>query len=619
MDKNTILAVILSTIVVVASILTQGYIAQKKNAADTQNAQNTQVTTDAASNNPNDGSLNTDNAKDNALESLPAAELPVPNDAQKAQGESTAFNNGKIAQRSNNSGAPEETKKTISIDTGLAVVSLSNAGGVITSYRLKEHLDRGGLVELMQGGAGFGVAFGGPATSVDESIFSVKQESDDKTQTVLFTKEYDGYIFGKRYTFSQNDYMFKLELLIKDTRGDGGSAKKTTTDPTRLEYTLRTSPQIGPQFDPKNKYEVRQFLSFDGNKVKKITLSGKQYKEYTKSYQWEGIASKYFTTIVIPTCSMRTTTYTNAQMLLNREIVASAASDSIKRLDAADTYYIYAGPRAERALKRYNNPSDNSFGVANQRLNLALQTSGWLGWLETVLKWMLEIINTFARNWGVSIIILTIVIKLLLFPLTKKQSMGTLKMQEIQPKVQELQARYKDDPQKLQEAMAKVYKDAGYNPASGCLPLILQFLILFAMYNLFNNYFEFRGKGFIPGWIDDLTTGDSVYTFARTIPFFGSELRILPIIYLISQLLFGKITGNAGTAAPSTSKMQLNLMMYGMPIMFFFLFYNAPSGLLLYWTVSNVFQMIQQIIINNALKQKREEIAGAKSPTKKHK
>ncbi|MDE5898296.1 MAG: membrane protein insertase YidC, partial [Treponemataceae bacterium] len=178
---------------------------------------------------------------------------------------------------------------------------------------------------------------------------------------------------------------------------------------------------------------------------------------------------------------------------------------------------------------------------------------------------------------------------------------------------------YKDNPQKQQEMMAKLYKDSGYNPMSGCLPLIVQFLILFAMYNLFNNYFEFRGASFIPKWIPDLSSGDSVHTFSRSIPFFGNQLRILPVVYLVSQLLYGKITGNGGTAAASSTKTQMNMMMYGMPIVFFFLFYNAPSGLLLYWTVSNLFQMVQQIIINKMMKEKRLEISSPKGRAGKNK
>jgi YidC/Oxa1 family membrane protein insertase len=195
-----------------------------------------------------------------------------------------------------------------------------------------------------------------------------------------------------------------------------------------------------------------------------------------------------------------------------------------------------------------------------------------------------------------------------MFPFTRKQSLSTLKMQEIQPKIQAVQEKYSDNPQKQQEMLAKVYQEAGYNPMSGCLPMIVQFFVLFAMYNLFNNYFEFRGASFIPHWIDDLSVGDSVYTLKVNIPFIGNHIRILPLIYLASQLFYGKITNNGG-AAPSSTKMQMNLMMYGMPILFFFIFYNAPSGLLLYWTVSNIIQMVQQIVINNLMKKKKAELA----------
>ena len=170
--------------------------------------------------------------------------------------------------------------------------------------------------------------------------------------------------------------------------------------------------------------------------------------------------------------------------------------------------------------------------------------------------------------------------------------------------MQSIQAKYKDNPQKLNEETAKLYKEAGYNPVSGCLPMILQMFILFALYNVFNNYFEFRGASFISGWIDDLSSGDHIgKTFETGLPILGwNQIRILPVIYLISQLLFGKITQNGGTAAAGQNAGQMKMMMYGMPIMFFFLFYNAPAGLLLYWTVSNIFQLLQQIVINKMMK-----------------
>ena len=174
-----------------------------------------------------------------------------------------------------------------------------------------------------------------------------------------------------------------------------------------------------------------------------------------------------------------------------------------------------------------------------------------------------------------------------------------------------LQDKYKNDQQKLQQETSKLYQQAGYNPASGCLPMLFQFLILFAMYNLFNNYFEFRGAMFIPGWIPDLSTGDSVFTWEKNIVFLssmtGNHLRLLPVIYVATQLLSGKITQYGQAAAPGQSQATMKFMMYGMPLMFFFIFYNAPSGLLLYWLTSNILQIFQQLIINKMMKDKRAE------------
>ena len=176
-------------------------------------------------------------------------------------------------------------------------------------------------------------------------------------------------------------------------------------------------------------------------------------------------------------------------------------------------------------------------------------------------------------------------------------------MQEHQPELKALQEKYKKNPQKLQEETAKFYQKYGYNPLSGCLPLLIQLPILFAMYRLFNNYFEFRGAMFIPNWIPDLSVGDSVLQFPSPIPFLGwTDLRILPIVYVISQIVFSKITQPPSSDQQQNSTMQI--MMYGMPIFFFFMFYNAPAGLLIYWTCTNFLMLVQQLIIKGMMNKK---------------
>ena len=577
MNKNTIIAIVLSTIVVLASLILQPMLFPNtaNNVAESENVTE-ETSAVKVEEEKKDLSLIVEDESDKNVE-----------------------------------------EQFFEITTKNAQIVLTNRGGDMISYKLLNHIDvdtKDGIQmvdNVSKTNRACAVAFGDVNSPINNEIFNVTHKDENVyffTKAISIKKE-DGsiskVILGKRYTFDPESYVFKLDILI---HGD---------DIENLVYTLRTSPQIGPHFDPKlNRYENRQFISFNGEKAKRQVISAKQFKSYNKDYLWNGIGGKYFVNLVVPlnpekmdnsyysTLINEENNYSNAQAICVRKPFSE---------DVEDSYYMYYGPREEKALKIFNVAENNSWKLSGLKLNECLNSNGWLGWLETILKWFMEVINKFVHNWGVSIIIMTILIKLLMFPFTKKQSLGTLKMQEIQPKIQAIQAKYKDNQQKLQQEMAKIYKDNGYNPMSGCLPMLVQFLILFAMYNLFNNYFEFRGSSFIPHWIEDLSSGDSIYTLKFDIPFFGNQVRILPFIYLASQLLFGKITGNGGTAAPGTSQAQMQMMMYVMPVMFFVMFYNAPSGLLLYWTVSNIFQMGQQIIINKTMKQKKAELAAKKN------
>jgi len=589
MDKKTLMAILLSTIVVIASFIIQPILFKN--------------------------SYNSDESAQNAA-SEQNLEATSENSVSEEQ-----INKAIISDVGANASIEE---KTFEFDTKKAKIVLTNKGGDLISYNLSDHIDTDTKVgvqlvdNVSEKNRALSVGFGAVDSPIINDLFNYEQIDEN---TILFTKRFsikndDGseksFVLGKKYSFMPNEYLFKLDILI---HGDDENSLIKVND---VGYTLRTSPQIGPYFNAKlNRYENRQFISFNGNKAKRTIISGKnnQLKSYDKDYIWNGIAGKYFAEIAVPlvpenfsyswySTKVEVNDYANAQAIMVRKPISAQ--------DVKDSFYFYFGPRNEKDLKVYNIAENNGWKVDGLKLTESLQSSGWLGWLETILKWFLEFINRFVRNWGVSIIVMTLIIKVILFPLTKNQSMSSLKMQKIQPKVQALQAKYKDNPQKQQEEMAKIYKEAGYNPMSGCLPMLVQFLLLWSMFNIFNNYFEFRGASFIPGWISDLSAGDSLYTLKKSIPFFGNQIRILPFIYLGIQLLSGKITGGmAGTGTPATAQTQtqMKMMMYGMPILFFFMFYNASSGLLLYWTSSTIFQIIQQLIINTMMRKKRDEMA----------
>ena len=513
---------------------------------------------------------------------------------------------------------PDETvigEQAVTVKTDIAEITLTNRGGDIISYKLLEHNNSKGdsYVEMVKNltdrNRAFSIALGGAQAPALNQFFNVKEETVNGKHVVGFfktisIKNQDGsvssFTLAKRYTFLPDDYMFELAVTIS------GDADMQGLNFDNAGYTLRTMPQIGPDWNAKaDRYEYRNFFAYINGKKKDSTLKTNQTKVITDSVPWAGISGKYFSLIVIPSVPAQQILYSaaqpNADTVQDGQLFFSRPVITGNRV--TDVYRIYLGPCSENILSTYNIPSKNNYNYDNLRIDTVAVSSGIWRPLEVLLKWLLQFFYKLIPNWGVSIILVTILIKVIFFPLTKKSSESTQQMQKMQPKIQELQAKYKGKPQKLNEEMAKLYKEAGYNPLSGCLPLLIQLPILFAMYRLFNNYFEFRGAMFIPHWIPDLSVGDSILQFPSPIPFLGwTDLRILPIVYVISQMVFGKIT-----QTPTSDQQQNNtmkIMMYGMPLFFFFMFYNAPSGLLLYWTCTNFLMLVQQMIIKAMMKKK---------------
>jgi YidC/Oxa1 family membrane protein insertase len=496
------------------------------------------------------------------------------------------------------------SEQRITIETPLITVSLTNAGGDMVSYKLKEHQDQGNLVEMILPGnqavRAFTVAFGNMDTQPVSSYFYVRRLSE---YSVEFYRDFavgnGGGIFRltKRYDFKPEEYMFELTITL-----DGGHAVSSFNF-SGTAYTLGFGPQIGPQFEKLDqRYEYRHYYTYTNGKEKEEKVSDHSPTLIVNRPTWAAIAGKYFTLIAIPYASQYDLAFsTKPEPGLSQAsrlyLIRPALSGRTE-----DTYRFYMGPKNQASLGIYNT-GKNSFNLRDMELIKVANTSGFLGPLEGVLKWFLTLFYRLVPNYGVAIIFLTILVKLLLFPLTKKGSEATLRMQAFAPKIKELQEKYKDNPTKMNAEMAEMYKREGYNPLSGCLPLLLQFPIFIAMYNLFNNHFDLRGALFIPGWIPDLSLPESVFNFSPfKIPLLGwSDIRLLPFIYVGSQLLFGKVT----QTPDQQGNAQMKMMLYAMPIIFFFILYDVPSGLLLYWIMSNLLSLVQQVAINKYMAQKR--------------
>jgi YidC/Oxa1 family membrane protein insertase len=510
--------------------------------------------------------------------------------------------------------------ETVIIETEAVRVVLSNAGGNIVSYQLMRHLDRGQPVEMiLAGDAGpqaFAVAFGnwedvlGRRVSPIASNFRVNRVSDLIVEfSQIFTVPEGGHFtLVKRYEFQPGEYMF--ELTISLTGGEGvhyfnfGDAG----------YTLIFSPQIGPRFTRLDeRYEYRRYMTFRGGRLRTERVNERAPTVITNQPAWAAIVGKYFALAAMPYVNNYDLVFATHQesgipaasrLFIERPAVFSSRVE--------DKYHFYLGPKNQENLVRYER-GENGFRLRDTGLTEIASNSGFwaiLSPLENGLKWLLMLFYGLIPNYGVAIILVTLAVKLVMFPLTKKSSESTLRMQALAPRIKEIQEKHKGNPQKTNQEMAEFYKREGYNPLSGCLPMLLQLPIFFAMFQLFNNHFDLRGAMFIPGWITDLSVPESVFDFPDgfSLPLLGwTAIRILPFIYVGSQLLYGKVVSNPA----QQGSMQMKIMLYAMPIVFFFILYEMPSGLLIYWIMSNILTLVQQVIINKYMIRKKAAAAAA--------
>ena len=506
--------------------------------------------------------------------------------------------------------------QTVTIETDLIKVELSNAGGNIVSFQLKEHLDRGNPVEMVMAGnaksQAFAVAFGNLEEVTSrrvlpvESNFTVRRISE---YSVEFSGNYTtpgGGVFTlvKRYEFRPGEYMFELTITI-----DGGN-RVNSLDFNGAAYTLMFGPQIGPKFvklDQRSEY--RRYLTYKG-KMKNEKVNEKEPTVLLNQPAWAAISGKYFALIALPYINQFELAFSNRAedgLPAASRIYITRPSSGSSRIE--DKYHFYLGPKNQENLNIYEQ-GDNSFKLRETGIIEVAATKGFLAPLEKVLKWLLTVFYGLIPNYGVAIMLVTLAVKIILFPLTKKSSESTLRMQALAPKIKEIQTKYKDNSQKMNAEMAEFYKKEGYNPLSGCLPMVIQIPIFFAMYNLFNNHFDLRGAMFIPGWIPDLSVAEAIYNFPNDfrLPLLGwTAIRLLPFMYVASQLLYGMVTRTPDQGGNA----QMKMMLYVMPVVFFFILYDVPSGLLIYWILSNVLTLVQQVIINKYIKGKRAALAVA--------
>lgn len=513
----------------------------------------------------------------------------------------------------------DKISEEITLETALYKVIFDTKGASVKSIILKDYKENNEPLDLIlksnESDRAF-LLYGAREVNTHkmplDSVFNYKIISNDEIafETVYKvnsdSKADQELKIRKTYKIGSKEYMIALKVDVMSTDG-------SILGNDGYVYSLGFEPQLGPSFvanrSSQNNQNTRTFYLKFANKKKKqnVNFSGNLFT-YESPFQWLELTGKYFSYIIAPQSENFHITLLKSGSEKERTLESRSYLSRVANNESSisDVYNIYLGPQLKSYMKVFNNASDNSFGVQNLNIERGLESgNGAFNWLQNALKWIMSLFYKLIPNWGVSIILLTLLVKLLLYPLQRKSMKSTSKMGELTPRLNEIKEQYKNDPQKMQEATLALYKENDIHPMANFIPLLIQFPILLAMYGLLNKHFELRGAMFIPGWITDLSSPESVVTFPFNVPLLGDSLHILPFLYLLTMILLMVYTQKSTNAA-QTSFMQ-KFMTYGFPIIFFFMLYNTSSGLLLYWTFSNVLSLIQQFITNIVRKKQKEE------------
>lgn len=454
-------------------------------------------------------------------------------------------------------------ERTVTIETDVIRVGLNARGGVISSWELKRHHTAGPdqkPVQLVYQGA----KFKGPLSittsnaaaekAINEGLYTIETDfstldtSHPVGHVTLHLVDSTGVKLQKRLTFHHGSYLVDVALTMEGL-----------TD--SYDVVLGTNFGIVEWGDG--------FIGLIGSAS---LVDGKVEKETPDielerkgSVQWVALQDKYFLSVLMPQAGTAALAKKEGEKLVSVSVrMPASGTESAARLQ------LYAGPKEYDTLRS---------------LNVGLEDTIDFGWfifgswsvVKAVAKpifYVLRFINDYTHNYGVTIILLTMGIKMLFVPLQYKSYKSMKQMQVIQPKVLALQEKYKDDRDKLNKELIKLYRDYKVNPVGGCLPMVLQMPVFVALFNILYMTIDLRQAPFV-GWITDLSVQDPYY--------------VLPIIMGATMVIQQKITPT--TMDPTQAKIMLIL-----PVFMTFLFINFPAGLVLYWLTNNVLTIGQQVL-----------------------
>ena len=354
----------------------------------------------------------------------------------------------------------------------------------------------------------------------------------------------------------------------------------------------RDSFRNSKSIDYENRYTALAY-GFEENKDSYLSIAGSTNKNIN-NVNWISFREHFFSSILILNDQVNDVDISSEDLASNETLDNKFTKRFLANVplnlnsDESLSFSMYYGPTDYETLKEYNLNLENSVQI------------GWgiFGWLNRFIFFPLFSFLTNYFSYGLSIILMTIIVKVAIAPLTYKSYESQVKMRVLKPELEVINEKFKDDPMKKQQETMNLYTKSGANPMSGCLPAFLQMPIFFALFVFFPAAFSLRGKSFL--WADDLSSYDSILDLGFYIPLYGDHISLFPILASIAIFFYTKMTtGQQMMPASQTGGVNMKVIMYMMPLMMLFFFNNYASGLSLYYFISNLLTIILMLVIKN--------------------
>jgi YidC/Oxa1 family membrane protein insertase len=475
--------------------------------------------------------------------------------------------------------APHPTAAIITVDTPLYQARISENGAVFFSFLLKNYRENvqkdAPLKQILTNNETMGVGLlgftGKSVAGLDQAVFSTDLASDqlevtNSPRNLTFSwRSPDGIVVEKTYKFDPNSYAVGMDVTIKNGSGRGIQ--------DRLFVALN-----GKAPGDKRMYGFEGPSAFINDKLEQIKIKKlKDQNTFDGKIKWVSVQSRYFMSSIIPGQNDEASLH----LALNSEQFVAAQYRQLETTIQPGTQYsskyrLFMGPKRIQILKAVGNDLHKAVDF------------GWFDFIAKPCLWLMNLFYSVIPNYGVAIIILTMLVKLLLWPLGQKSYKSMSEMKKLQPLMKEIREKYKDDKQRMNQEVMGLYRTYKINPLGGCLPMVVQLPVFFALYRMLYEAIELRHAPFFL-WIDDLSAPDRLLRFNFTVPFMEPPygIPVLTIIMGASMLLQQKMSPPMGDAT------RAKMMMF-MPIIFTVIFINFSSGLVLYWLVNNIISIAQQ-------------------------